>query len=393
MFGPVGSVHVEHMARAIHDRGHVVVAGGPLWAGENAAALADQPFDVSVRTWPTARWMRRLIRETEPDIVHAHWMPIGGLALLYGASPLVVSGWGSDVFRATRAQRLAWRLVVRHADMMVGSSWALLDALRDLGAPAARIALINWGVDVQRFTPPTESRDTIRRRLGLPAGPLILSPRAGGAVYNADLIIRAFERVAAERDDATLVVLRRRRGANEPDDMRFPDRVRLLDPVPHARMADYYRAADVCVSMASSDSSPRTVWEAMASGSACILSDIPWVHELIADGRQALVVPIHELALATAIQRLLDDGDLANRLRTNARRLVELHRDHDAEMDRLVALYDRVIEDGGRRSRFTRALGPASATTSIALARARRTRHDAGRTMRRHLRLPIRLRS
>jgi glycosyltransferase involved in cell wall biosynthesis len=393
MLGPVGSVHVEHMARAMHDRGHELVVGGPVWPGDSGDALAQQPFDVSVRTWPTARWMRRLLRQIQPDLVHAHWMPIGALALLYGASPLVVSGWGSDVFRATPSQRLAWRLVLRHADMVTGSSSALLRSLRDLGAPAERTALINWGLDLEQFAPPTEDRAAIRRRLGLPPGPLILSPRAGGAVYNTDLIIRAFERVAAERDDVTLAVLRLRRDAEGFETARLSDRVRLLDPVPHAEMPDYYRAADVCISMASSDSSPRSVWEAMASGSPCILSDIAWVHELIGDEREALVVPIDERALAHAMHRLLDDGELAARLTGNARQLVAHHRDHRTQMDKLSTLYEHVIADGGRRSRFARALGPANATTGLAIARARRAGHDAGKTVRKHLGLPVRLRS
>ena len=75
MLGPVGSVHVEHMARVMHDRGHEMVVGGPVWPGECADTLAQQPFDVSVRTWPTARWTRHLLRQIQPDLVHTHRMP------------------------------------------------------------------------------------------------------------------------------------------------------------------------------------------------------------------------------------------------------------------------------------------------------------------------------
>lgn len=393
MLGPVGSVHLEHMARAMHDRGNHVVVGGPVWPGESAADLADQPFGVSVRTWPTARWMRRLLDETQPDVVHAQWMSIAGLALLYGASPLVVSGWGSDVFRATPRERLASRLVVRHADLVIGSSLALLHALEHLGLPEERTALINWGVDLQQFTPPTESRENIRRRLGLPPGPLILSPRTGGAVYNVELILRAFERVAAQRDDVTLAVLRAPGDRVDLGRSRFPGRIHLVDRIPHAMMADYYRAADACVSVSSSDSSPRSVWEAMACGSPCIVSDIAWVHELIVDERDALVVPIEELAIARAMHRVLEDAKLVSGIRVDARRLVEAHRDSDAEMNKLSALYDRVIEDGGQRSRLTSALGPATAAAAIGLARARRARHEAGSALRSRLHPPVRLRS
>lgn len=370
MLGPVGSLHIEHMARAMHERGHEVVIGGPLWQGESEDGLADQPFPVRVRTWPTARWTRRLLREIQPDLVHAHWMPIAGLALLYGASPLVVSGWGSDVFRATSVQRRAWRVVVRHADMVVGSSSALLEELQRLGAPTERSELINWGVDLAAFSLPTEPRHVLRERLGLPSGPLILSPRSRGDVYNADVIVRAFERLAERRDDVSLAVLRADR--RDLGQLRFPDRVHLIDRVPYEAMADYYRAADVCVSMASSDSSPRSVWEAMACGSPCVLSDIPWVHELIVDEKHALVVPIDDSAVAQALTRLIDDAALAPRVTSNARELVEEHRDREREMDRLQALYEWVVQDGGRRSHLARGLGPVAATAGTLMAFARR---------------------
>ena len=41
----------------------------------------------------------------------------------------------------------------------------------------------------------------------------------------------------------------------------------------------YYADADVCVSIPSSDSSPFSVYEAMATKTPVIVSDLPWVSE------------------------------------------------------------------------------------------------------------------
>jgi glycosyltransferase involved in cell wall biosynthesis len=356
------------MARAVHERGHEVIVGGQVWPGISSSASEDHPFPIDLRTWPTARWMRRLLRETQPDLVHAHWMPIAFLAQVYGASPLVVSAWGSDVFRATRLQRVAWRLVARHADMVIGSSSALLRELEHLGAPRERTMLLNWGVDLKAFSPPSDDRAALRAALGLPAGPLILSPRSNGDVYNPRVILRAFERLAGERSDVTLVLLRARADDHGFGRLRHPERVHFVDHVPYSRMADFYRAADVCVSLASTDSSPRSVWEAMACGVPCVVSDIPWVHELIVDEEHALVVPIDEAPVTHAMRRLLQDQTLAARICANARQLVEEHRDRDRETERLCAVYEQVAEDGGRRSRLPRRLGPAAAAAGTAQA-------------------------
>jgi glycosyltransferase involved in cell wall biosynthesis len=118
-----------------------------------------------------------------------------------------------------------------------------------------------------------------------------------------------------------------------------PERVHLIGRVPYERMADYYRVADVCVSISSSDSSPRSVWEAMGAGCACVLSDLPWVTELLVPGRDALTVPIAATDVAEAIIRLLTEPALRDELAANGRAVVEEHLDREREMDSLAGLY------------------------------------------------------
>ena len=104
-------------------------------------------------------------------------------------------------------------------------------------------------------------------------------------------------------------------------------------------MAELFRASEVTVSIPSSDSSPRSVWEAMASGSATVLSDLPWVHELIADGRDALVVEPQADAVAAAVERLLLTDPERQRIAASGRKLVERHRDREVELARIEAGY------------------------------------------------------
>ena len=106
---------------------------------------------------------------------------------------------------------------------------------------------------------------------------------------------------------------------------------------------DLFRAAEVTVSIPRSDSSPRSVWEAMAAGSATVLSDLPWAHELIEDGRHALLVTPAEEAVAAAIERLLADPDLRASLTAEARALVERRRDRNVELGRVEACYQGLV--------------------------------------------------
>jgi glycosyltransferase involved in cell wall biosynthesis len=384
MLGPLNNVHVEHMALAVHERGHDVVVAGESWGDAQDSSLADHGIPVHERTWPTARWMRRLLRETRPDVVHAHWMPIATQALLYGAQPLIATAWGSDVFLAGRRQKAIYRLLVRHADVVMADSAALARALNDLGAPAARTMVFGWGVDLEAFSPGPDERRETRRALGLPPGPIILSPRWLRDLYNPKVILRAFERVAAERDDVMLVLKHLGREAPDLGPIRYPDRVRIIGEVPYDQLAEYYRAADVCVSIPSSDSSPRSVWEAMGCGAPCVLSDLPWVHELIHDEQHALVVPIREDAVADAMRRLLSDHALSDRIARQGRRLVEEHHDAQKELDRLCSVYERLAV-AGPHHRFRDAIGAIAAAAATGQAHMRRVvsararEADAGR--------------
>ena len=80
----------------------------------------------------------------------------------------------------------------------------------------------------------------------------------------------------------------------------------------------------------------------MACGCPVVISDLPWVRELITPERDALVVPIEAAAVGGAIRRVLEDRELAAGLGRHGRALAEAHRDRRAEMDRLADVYRRL---------------------------------------------------
>jgi glycosyltransferase involved in cell wall biosynthesis len=351
LLGPLGPPHVADQALALRDRGIEVHVGGSASEGLVDSSLAEAGFPVSgspdsARATPwgmvaTVRWTRRLMAAVEPDLVHAHWLPgFGFAAAVAGASPLALTAWGSDVYRATLAQKLASRYALHRADLVMADSKDLLDACGPLGGNDVRTELIQWGADLRTFRPAdAQERGELRSRLGLGPGPVILSPRTLSPVYNIPTVIEAFGRVGDALPDAQLVLKHMGGGTIELPPFPHPERMHLIGRVPYERMADYYRSADVCVSITSSDSSPRSVWEAMGARCACVLSDLPWVTELIEPGRDAITVPVEAGAVAEAIMRVLTEPGLQERLAGNGRALVERHLDREREMDRLAALY------------------------------------------------------
>jgi L-malate glycosyltransferase len=347
LLGTTNSPHVEDIATGLAQRGIKVVVGGSVAPNLPPSALPAQGIRIApaprgpaaphVRLARRVRWLRRLLRDLRPDVVHAHELSHDPfVAVLAGARPLVATAWGSDVFLASRAQRLRARLVAHRADILTADSRALLDAIAELGADRSRLRIFNWGVDLDTFAP---GRPEARERLGLSDRPIVLAPRALRPIYNPDTIVAAFDRLSAEFPDALLLI--KYYGDLPPSlaNLTRRDDVRVVGRVPADQLADYYRAADVCVSIPSSDSSPRTVWEAMACGCPCIVSDLPWVGQWIRDGREALVTAIDADHVAAAMGRVLRDGSLAGSLACCGRSLVEQHHDRRTQFDHLIAIY------------------------------------------------------
>jgi glycosyltransferase involved in cell wall biosynthesis len=339
--GPYNSPHLEDLALAMRERGHVVRATGELWGGLPPSSLPEHDVPVSEIAFPYVISLRRILREFEPDVVHTHWMPFATLAMLAGARPLVAQAWGSDVYLAGRRHRFEMRATLRRTAVAMADSADLLDRLTQLGPKSLRTMLINWGVDLEAIRVPTDAeRAALKTRLGLGPGPVILSARGLKEIYNPDVVMAAFALVRAAVPDAQLVL--KHGGADEPPEAGRPG-VTAVGRVEAAEMVDLFRAAEVTVSIPRSDSSPRSVWEAMAAGSATVLSDLPWAHELIEDGRHALLAPASAEAVAAGIERLLGDAGLRASITSEARALVERTRDRDAELARVEACYRELV--------------------------------------------------
>jgi len=143
-----------------------------------------------------------------------------------------------------------------------------------------------------------------------------------------DVLVEAIARVPS----AHLVIL----GGLEPEaDMQrvrrlvaslgLNQRVELPGTVPQNRVALELRRASVVVvpylksAMTERHTSPIKLFEALAAGRPIVASDLPSSREVLQDGRDALLVPPGDAAaLAAAIQKLIDDRLLAERLARRA---------------------------------------------------------------------------
>jgi glycosyltransferase involved in cell wall biosynthesis len=302
-----------------------------------------------VRSLRMSRALGHVAADLEPDLVHAHWLSeFGWLAARERLRPLICSAWGSDVLRPGRLGRRRSLLALQRAALVLADSAHLARATRALAGRDVPIEVVRLGLDLERFSPgdPTAAR----RELGLPEeGLLIAGVRGLAPVYNPELLLEAFALVRQRHGDARLLL--KHPGAALPARLKasierlgLPEAVDVLGNLPAERLPAVYRAADVVVSIPTSDSSPRSVWEALACGRPVVVSDLPWARDELAPGGQALLAELDPRSISQAIARVLDDGDVAADLRTAARDLAVAELDQAACSARIDALYRSVIE-------------------------------------------------
>jgi glycosyltransferase involved in cell wall biosynthesis len=295
-----------------------------------------------------SRALGRLAREIEPDLVHAHYLPeYGWMAVRERLRPLICSAWGSDVLALNRVNRARAKKALEAATLVFADSEHLARATRDLSRRKVQVEVVRWGLDLDAFSP--GDRAGARQALGIPVtGPLVASVRALSPVYNPELVLEAFARVHRGNPEAHLLLKHPqaempRLVATAIERLALGDAVTVLGNVAAERLPDVYRAADVVLSLASTDSSPRSVWEALACGRPVVVSDLPWARDELTGGG-ALLVPLDAEQVAGAIERVLGDPDLAVRLGDDGRALAVAELDVRACAERVDALYRSVVE-------------------------------------------------
>jgi len=240
-----------------------------------------------------ARVARRAARDA--DLVHAHWLPSGGVALATGR-PFVVQLWGTDVEIARRVPRLA-RAVLRRARLVIAPSNALAEEGRRLGARAVRV--IPNGVTV-----PEEVGEEAEPPEVLYAGRLSREKGVLELVEAAD----GFPLVVA--GDGPL-------RAQVPQAQGF---------VPQPELQELYARAAVVACPSHREGFGVACAEAMAHGKPVVASEVGGLRDLVVDGETGLLVPPRDVtSLRAGLERLLADPELRRRLGSAGRERIREH--------------------------------------------------------------------
>ena len=319
---------------------------------ERARALGVDYVEVTERhsfdpgIWPQ---LRRIVRDRQIDIVHAHEHKTDLLALMLARAhnivPLATAhGWSGTSFKEGLYYFVDRRLLPRYP-MVIAVSEPIRQTILKRGAQPGRVRRIPNGIDHLDFRRDPAVRGRVRSALGIAEDAVLI----GGVgrlepVKRFDVLLSALARLP-NRPLAMLVGdgTERDQLSARAASLGVADRLRLTGHREDAR--DLHQALDVYVQSSDSEGIPNAVLEAMALETPVVATDVGGTREVIAHEVDGLLTPRRDPdALAGAIARTLSDRRATTTRVAAARARIECELSFDARNRALEAIYQELVE-------------------------------------------------
>jgi len=288
----------------------------PDWLDPGAVRVL--PFDAEIYTlkeqWAGSRIARQGAKEGAllhfPHYNSPWFLPPGSVLTVHDLTHLLFPEFYPE--RRVRAARVVLSRAVKRAGRIVAVSGATRDELVKLFPDSEnRTVVVHHGVD-RSFRPSDAGQiERFRREQGLGRYFLYVGNRKPHK--NLGRLLRAFTRLRHSFGDVELVLA----GASpwpEPP----PAGTRVLSDVDDEMLVRWYGAAEALLLPSLSEGFGMTALEAMACAVPVIGSEIAAISEVTGEAG-LLVDPLDEQALAAAMSRLLEDGELRAELSRRSR--------------------------------------------------------------------------
>jgi glycosyltransferase involved in cell wall biosynthesis len=326
---------------------------GPLGAVGEELARAGSPvvslgLDIKrIPAWRIILAVRRLLRETQPDILHTHLYHAnlyGRLAALGLGLKGVVASVHNTYSRVKLHRRLANRWLAHHTDrVLVGSPQVREDVSRFDWVPQDKLLLMPYGIPMRNLAV-AQSHQEARSRLGVTGFCL-------GAVGRLEeqkghrFLLAALPRLRREINDLTVLLVGegrlRQSLEDQVRDLGVADMVHFLGT--RRDLPLIYRALDLYVQPSLWEGLSLAMLQAMGAGLPVVVSRVSGAVDLIADGVSGRLVPPGDAAaLTAAILELYHQPETRRHLGDAARQTITEHYSLDAMLHRLGALYEEL---------------------------------------------------
>jgi D-inositol-3-phosphate glycosyltransferase len=209
--------------------------------------------------------------------------------------------------------------VINCSDLMLASTESeRAQLVTHYGAVPERVEIVPPGVDHSVFFP--DDPTLAKKRLQLEGKRTLLFAGRIQPLKGVGLAVRC---LAELRDPETILLVVGGPSGPDGDDelarvrelaheLGVADNVHFVPPQPHTRLADFYRAADVCIVPSRAESFGLVALEAAACGTPVVAASVGGLRSLVDDGATGFLVDDRDpAAYAAPVAMLLEDPELA----------------------------------------------------------------------------------
>lgn len=295
---------------------------------------------------------RKIIREIQPDIIHAHsagayaWM-----AMLAGFHPYVVTPWGTDILvdaKKSRWNRLLTSIALRRADLITCDARHMKDEMVCLGVNSDRIQIVMFGVDMNRFVVSPDAGIELKKRFGLDDSPIVLSTRTLTPIHDVATFVRAIPRIREVVPNAKFIIVsdgsERKKLEDMTEALGVTNAVRFPGYLEEDEMMRWLCSADVYLSTSLTDAGlASSTAEAMACGLPVVITDNGENRDWVIDGKGGYLVPNGASdILAERVICLLKDKNMRLKFGRVNRQIIEERNNYVTEMGRMEVMYEEL---------------------------------------------------
>lgn len=340
-----------------HEPVHVVPSPS-RWHPERLArrVVAEVQGRVPVSSYwvPHRRRIRSVVESVSPDVVHAHFGPVGAMMAPLAEEeeiPLVVSFYGHDISRLPREKRWrdAYRRVWEYSDAIVGISNHICSQIEEIGAPPKKIKKISLGIRINKFeyNSPSKNYDGGKVQC-LHVGRLVekKSPlKMVKSIYMANKMSdkEIFLKIAGNgplREDLEILIKKK-----EMEDM-----VDILGSISHEEVKNVMREANIytqhCVTASDGDQEGQgvTFVEASATGLPIVSTNHNGIPDVVIDGKTGILVEEGNVEeMAKEIAKLSEYPEEWEELGKSGRNHVRKNFKVEGQIRKSIELYENII--------------------------------------------------
>ena len=296
-----------------------------------------------------------LIKSEKIEVVHAHNLYYGYVAsFLKSQVPVIFTPMGSDIIIHAQENFIYKHMAhkaFRKAVTVTGDSLLVQKRGYNVGAKVEKNHIIQNGVDSSVFYP---KKNSIKKDFYITKDEfLIFSPRAITPLYNIDVIIDSLYMLKQTNHKFKCMFSFAFGGEyyfklkQKVVALGLENYVIWLGYIKYEDMQLYYNASDLVISVPSSDSSPKSVYEAMFCGKPIIISDLEWSHELLDELECVCRVDIRNAdQLYNSVKRLISDRKFSEKISKNSLHLAHKYFEYEVNMKKMERIMLDVISTG-----------------------------------------------